>query len=276
MNSTEPSLYHPIRQFRSSLSAGRFCLGPAITLSDPAVTEALGRGVDFVWIDLEHSPMGLESLQGHLIAARAVGVPALVRVPGAETWFIKRVIDTGAAGLIVPQVRSAEEVRRVVQACRYQPQGDRGYGPRRASNYGHDTGYFECSNQDLFVSVQIEHIEAVRALEDIVAVPGLDSVVLGPFDLSVSMGLAGQVAHPEVLAAIGRVIAAAKARGLYVGMGGPALEDYALRAAAMGVQWLQSGGDLDYLVQFFGQFTSRIAERLSNRGVQNSFVRVNP
>ena len=220
--------------------------------------------------------MGLESLQGHLIAARAVGVPALVRVPGAETWFIKRVIDTGAAGLIVPQVRSAEEVRRVVQACRYQPQGDRGYGPRRASNYGHDTGYFECSNQDLFVSVQIEHIEAVRALEDIVAVPGLDSVVLGPFDLSVSMGLAGQVAHPEVLAAIGRVIAAAKARGLYVGMGGPALEDYALRAAAMGVQWLQSGGDLDYLVQFFGQFTSRIAERLSNRGVQNSFVRVNP
>ncbi len=276
MNPTEPSLYHPIRQFRSRLSAGRFCLGPAITLSDPAVTEALGRGVDFFWIDLEHSPMGLESLQGHLIAARALGVPALVRVPAAETWFIKRVIDTGAGGVIVPQVRSAEEVRTVVRACRYQPQGDRGYGPRRASNYGHDTAYFERSNQDLFVSVQIEHIEAVRSLDDIVAVPGLDSVVLGPFDLSVSMGLAGQVAHPEVLAAIARVIAAAKARGLYVGMGGPALEDYALRAAAMGVQWLQCGGDLDYLVQFFGQFTSRIAERLSNCGVQNSFVQGNP
>jgi 2-keto-3-deoxy-L-rhamnonate aldolase RhmA len=276
MNTPATSLYHSIRQFRASLSAGKFCLGPAITLSDPAVTEALGRGADFFWMDLEHSPMGLESLQAHLIAARAVGVPALVRVPASETWFIKRVIDTGAAGVIVPQVRSAEEVRTVVQACRYQPQGDRGYGPRRASNYGHDTGYFECINQDLFVAVQIEHIEAVRALDDIVAVPGLDSIVLGPFDLSISMGLAGQVAHPEVLTAIGRVIAAAKARGLSIGMGGPASEDYALRAAAMGVQWLQSGGDLDYLTQFFGQFSSRILERLPNRGTHDGLVPAHP
>jgi hypothetical protein len=140
-------------------------------LSDPAVTEALGRTVDFFWIDLEHSPLGLELMQAHLIAARAVGVPALVRVPAAEAWFIKRVIDTGASGLIVPQVRSPDEVRSVVQACRYQPQGDRGYGPRRASNYGHDVGYLETINRDLFVSVQIEHVEAVRALDEIAAVP---------------------------------------------------------------------------------------------------------
>src|SRR5687767_4660651 len=119
MNPNEFSLYEPIRQFRARLSAGQFCVGAAISLSDAAVTESLGRVVDFFWIDLEHSPLGLESLQTHLIAARAVDVPALVRVPASEAWFIKRVIDTGAPGVIVPQVRTAEEVRRVVEACRY-------------------------------------------------------------------------------------------------------------------------------------------------------------
>jgi 2-dehydro-3-deoxyglucarate aldolase/4-hydroxy-2-oxoheptanedioate aldolase len=254
-----------MREFRGKISAGHFLIGAAISLSDSAVTEALGRVVDFFWIDLEHSPLGLESLQTHLIAARAVGVPALVRVPASESWFIKRVIDAGAAGLIVPQVRSANEAQRVVEACRYRPEGDRGYGPRRASNYGYDVHYLDTINQDLFVAVQIEHIEAMRALDAIVAVPGLDSLVLGPYDLSVSMGLAGQVAHPDVIAAITRVIATAKERGLFIGMGGPAQEDYVLRAAEMGVQWIQCGCDFQYMIQFFGQFASRISDRIPGR-----------
>src|SRR5688572_9087445 len=129
-------MYTAIREFRRKLEAGRFCLGAAITLSDPAVTEALGRSVDFFWIDLEHTPLSLESLHAHLIAARAVNVAAIVRTPGSEVSFIKRVLDMGAGGIIVPQVRSASEVRTVIDACRYKPQGDRGYGPRRASNYG--------------------------------------------------------------------------------------------------------------------------------------------
>ena len=248
------SLFQPIREFRSKLASGRFCCGIGITLSDPAVTEALGQLSDFYWIDLEHTPIGLETLQSHLIAARAVNMPALVRVPGSEAWLIKRVIDTGAPGIIVPQVRSAAEVKGVIDACRYRPEGDRGYGPRRASDYGTDAGFLKTANQDLFVSVQIENVDALRDLEAIAALPGLDSLVIGPFDLAMSMGYSGQVTHPEVVAAMGRIIATAKDRGLPVGMGGPADEGYVMRAVEAGVRWLQCGSDFEYMIQFAGQF----------------------
>jgi 2-keto-3-deoxy-L-rhamnonate aldolase RhmA len=255
-------MYKPIETFRNKLAAGHLCLGAGITLADAAVTEALGGSVDFFWIDLEHTTMTLESLQTHLIAARAVGVPALVRVPGVEAWFIKRVLDAGAQGLIAPQVRSCEEVRLVVDACRYPPKGHRGYGPRRASNYGRDEAmYRETINQTLFVAAQIETIEALRELDQIVAVPGLDSLVIGPYDLSASMGLMGQVTHPHLLAAIQRIINAAHDHGLFVGMGGPADEEYAVRAAHMGVQWLQCGSDFGYMLQFIHDFFPRLSAR---------------
>ncbi len=132
-------MFKTVQAFRRKLDSGKFCIGAGITLSDPAVTEALGPGSDFFWIDMEHTPLNLESLQAHLIAARAVGVPALVRVPSSEVGLIKRVLDTGAAGLIVPQVRSVNEVRRVVESCRHKPQGYTGYRPRRAANTDRQT-----------------------------------------------------------------------------------------------------------------------------------------
>src|SRR5579875_777940 len=107
-------MFEAIRRFRASLDEGRPCLGPGITLSDPAVTEALGLSADFVWIDLEHSPLGPEALSAHTIAARAAGAAALVRVAGSEEILIKPALDIGAEGIIVPQVRSAAEVRRAV------------------------------------------------------------------------------------------------------------------------------------------------------------------
>src|SRR5947209_8778702 len=188
-------MFESIKEFRRKLAAGQFCLGPAITLSDPATVEILGRYSDFLWMDLEHTPLNLETLQTHLIAARAVAVPALVRVPTSEVGMIKRVLDTGASGIIVPQVRSADEVRRVVSACRYQPLGDRGFGPRRASDYGmYDAdGYIADANKQLFVCVQIENVEALDDLEAILRIPYLDCIVVGPYDLSGSMGRMGQV-----------------------------------------------------------------------------------
>jgi 2-keto-3-deoxy-L-rhamnonate aldolase RhmA len=259
------SLFQPIRQFRQKLKAGRFCVGAGISLSDPVVTESLGPLFDFFWIDLEHTPMSLESLQAHLISCRAVGVPAMVRVPGAEPWFIKRVVDTGAGGIIVPQVRSAEEVKAVVGACRYQPQGNRGYGPRRASNYGYDDGYLTHVNQDLFVTVQIENVESFSHLDDIVQVEGLDSIAIGPFDLAASMGFMRQPDRPEVEAAIKIIIQAARKQGLWVGMGGPADEAYAVRAVQLGVQWLQSGGDYEYMSQFASAYVGRLLNRLGQQ-----------
>ena len=104
------------------------------------MTEALCDSVDFVWIDLEHNPMSVESMMGHLIAARAGRSPALVRIPCGDVGWIKRVLDSGAEGIILPQASSAKQVRAFVSACRYPPMGTRGYGPRRPSNYGRDGG----------------------------------------------------------------------------------------------------------------------------------------
>ena len=190
-NETQPS---PVAAFRAKMAAGDICIGASITLTDPHATDALGDSVDFFWIDLEHSMMSAEALGGHLLAAKARSKPALVRVPGSGTPFIKPVLDAGADGIIVPQVRSTAEVQDVVNSCRYPPLGERGYGPRVPSNYGRDGGdtYIERANREIFVAVQIENAQAFAALDEILAITGLDSIALGPWDLSASLGAAGR------------------------------------------------------------------------------------
>lgn len=240
----------PIATFRSRMATGEICIGASITLTDPHVTDALGDSVDFFWIDLEHSLMSPEALAGHLLAAKARGVPALVRVTGSSTPFIKPVLDAGANGIIVPQVRSAAEVQQVINDCRYPPLGERGYGPRVPSNYGRDVGlpYTERANREIFVAVQIENVQALAALDEILAIPGLDSIVLGPWDLSASMGLLGEVEHPQVVEAIDTIIAKSRAAGRFVGAGMGTNVDFAAKMAKRGVQWLQVGDDCGYLI----------------------------
>lgn len=247
-----------ISEFRRCLKTGRVCFGASITFSDPLVTEALADSVDFFWIDLEHSAMSPEVLNGHLLAARARRVPALVRVIGSSTPFIKPVLDAGAEGIIVPQIRSADEVMRVVSDCRYPPLGTRGFGPRVPSNYGRNGGrdYVENANRSLFVSVQIETVEALEAIDDIVAVPGLDSLVIGPYDLSGALGLLGEVEHPKVVAAMETIISKAQAAGLSVGAGLGPDANYACVLAQRGVQWMHVGNDWSYLINYIDHVLS--------------------
>lgn len=254
----------PILHFRERLQAGEVCIGASITLTDPHVTAALADSVDFFWIDLEHTMMSPEALNGHLLAARSKNVPALVRVTGSGTPFIKPVLDAGADGIIVPQVRTVEEVRQIVRDCRYPPLGQRGYGPRVTANYGRDGGadYITRANCAVFVSVQIETAEALAALDEILAVPGLDSLVLGPWDLSGALGRLGEVEHPTVVAAIETVIAKTRAAGLFVGSGMGTDAAYAATMARRGVQWLQVGGDFGYLVMAMDQITASIRSQL--------------
>jgi len=240
----------PFFHFREKIAAGGLCTGPGITLTDPRVTDALGDSVDFIWIDLEHSLMSPEAMAGHMLAARGRQVPVLVRVPAGETAFIKPVLDAGADGIIVPQVTSAAEVKRAVDDCRYPPVGTRGYGPRVPSNYGRDGGpdYLRRANDDVFTAVMIETRQAVEAIDEIVAVPGLDSIVLGPMDLSASYGMLGEVEHPTVVKAIEHVIARARAAGCLVGSGMGVDSATAIRMAKRGVQWAQIGSDFGYLI----------------------------
>lgn len=253
-----------IRTFRGKLQQGQVCIGASITFTDPLVTEAIGESADFFWIDLEHCAMSPEAVSGHLLAARSVGVPALVRVPSGETAFIKPVLDAGADGIIVPQVRSLAEVERVVSDCRYTPMGQRGFGPRVPSNYGkmNEREYIEQANQHIFVSVQIETLEALEAIEEIVHVHGLDSIVIGPWDLSAALGVLGEVEHPKVTAAIERIVSKAKAAGMYVGAGMSGDPGYAYGMARRGIQWLQVGSDFSYLIRSIESISACVKSKL--------------
>ncbi len=258
-------MFEAVLRFRERLKAGEVCLGASITFSDPLVSDALGDSVDFLWIDLEHSTMSPEALQGHFLAAHKRNVPSLVRVTGSSTPFIKPILDSGANGIIVPQVRTVAEVQQVVNDCRYPPLGYRGYGPRVPSNYGRDGGisYIERANQAIFVSVQIENRSALEAINEIVAVPGLDSVVLGPWDLSASLGFTGDLEHPQVVAAIDHVIEKARQAGLFVGSGMGSDSTYASKMAQRGIQWLQVGGDYSYMLQYANQMIAEIRAKLN-------------
>jgi len=257
-------MFAPVNTFRQRLAEGQILIGTGIALADPQASEALADSVDFLWIDLEHSAMSEEALRGHLLAARARKKPAFVRVAGACTHLIKPVLDAGAHGIIVPQVRRVEEVRQVVADCRYPPVGQRGFGPLVPSNYGRSAGsdYVEQANAGLFVTVMVETAEAVETIDEIVAVPGLDSVVIGPWDLSGSFGLLGQVEHPTVVAAMEKIIASARRAGLSVGSGLGTDPDYACILVRRGVQWLQMGGDCGYLVHCADWLTSSVRNRL--------------
>jgi 2-dehydro-3-deoxyglucarate aldolase len=256
----------PIVKFRQRMKEGHICLGTAVSLCDPFVSDAMASSVDFLWIDLEHSAMSPETLYGHMLAARARNVAGLVRVMGSATTDIKWVLDAGANGIIVPQVRSAGEVQQIVADCRYEPLGRRGFGPRVPSNYGRNAGpdYIKRANNNIFVAVMIENVEALAALDEILRVPGLDSIVIGPYDLSSSFGMLGNTEHPKVVAAIDTIIAKTRAAGLFIGAGMPAEPDYAYAMAKRGIQWLEVGSDYEYMVKHLEQVMASLSRQLQS------------
>ena len=234
-----------------------------ITFTDATVTEALCQVLDFVWIDMEHNALSLETVQAHLMATKGSDTTALVRVPWNDPVLIKPVLDIGAPGIIVPLVRSAEEARRAVAACLYPPEGIRGFGPRRASNYGALGGpeFCQAANASVMPIVQIEHIEAVKSIDQILAIPRLASIVFGPNDLAGSMGLMGQPRHPDVLKAIESVIAKARQAGIPVGIGIGDDPEQLADWIARGVQWLAMGGDCSLLLRAAREMVAAVRQK---------------
>ncbi|MBX3436470.1 MAG: 2,4-dihydroxyhept-2-ene-1,7-dioic acid aldolase [Planctomycetaceae bacterium] len=195
--------------FRARLKAGERLIGTMATLPTPAAAEILaGVGFDWLFVDGEHGPLGTGDVLGIL---QAVGdrTPCIVRVPGSEEPMIKRTLDLGATGIIVPQTNTAEQVANVVRYARYAPLGARGVGLGRAHGYGlRFQEYMDKANDEVAVIVQAEHADAVKNIDAIVAVPGIDAILLGPYDLAASLGKMGSIDDPEVTSAIDRVTAA--------------------------------------------------------------------
>ena len=200
------------------LREGATALGAWLSIADPAVAEIMaGAGFDYILIDTEHAPWSLESLQTALMAFRGVPTVPIVRVPWNDQVHVKQALDVGAEGVLAPMVRSAAEARALVAAAKYPPDGIRGFGPRRASDYGRNLdAYVVSANAATIVIPQIEHVDAAEAVEEILAVEGIDALCIGPNDLSGSAGVLRQHDHPVVRAAIDQILSAAKARGVAV------------------------------------------------------------
>jgi 4-hydroxy-2-oxoheptanedioate aldolase len=203
----------------------------------PLVAEiAAGSGLDWLLIDMEHGPNGLESVLAQLHAIAAYPATPLVRVPSGDPVTLKQVLDLGAQNLLVPMVDSAEQARAVVEAVRYPPRGRRGVGSAlaRSARWNRVDDYLTEADRHVSLFVQVESADAVAAAAEIAAVDGVDGVFVGPSDLAASMGLLGQQTHPDVVAAVLRAFDAVTAAGKPVGVNAfdPAAAQHYLDAGA--------------------------------------------
>ncbi|NML45706.1 4-hydroxy-2-oxovalerate aldolase [Ramlibacter sp. G-1-2-2] len=211
--------------FPQRVRAGERLLGSFAFLPSPGLVEVLGRaGLDHVIIDQEHSRKGWDVVENMVRAADAAGIAALVRVAWNDEKEILHVLETGAAGIVLPFVESAADVRRAAAALRYAPEGTRGTCTQtRAAGYGSRkqgfVQYAQACNRQLLLVGQIESRKGLENIEEIVAAqPGLDVVFLGRSDLASDLGKPGQTHDPEVEAATGRIVASARAAGKVVGI----------------------------------------------------------
>jgi 2-dehydro-3-deoxyglucarate aldolase len=211
-------------------------VGSWVNTASPIVAELMAAaGFDFLAVDVEHSPVDLAAAAGLFRAIRSgnADCEAFVRLPGCDHDTIKRYCDAGATGVIAPLVNTPDQARQVVRAVKYPPQGTRGVGFARCNQYGADFDRaVAAANDRTTVVVQIEHIQAVENIDAILAVEGIDATFIGPYDLSASMGLTGQTDHPDVLAAMDRILAACQDRGLAGGLHVVAPDPEALIARA--------------------------------------------
>jgi 2-dehydro-3-deoxyglucarate aldolase len=192
---------------KQRLRSGDTTVGSWITLAHPAIAELMARaGFDWLVVDLEHSVITIREAEELIRIIELCGVAPLVRLSANDPVQIKRVMDAGAHGVVVPMVNTAEQASQAVSAVKYPPQGTRGVGLARAQGYGQRFEEYKAwVEQHSVVIVQIEHIRAVDNLDRILAVPGVDGFIVGPYDLSGSLGVPGEFGHPSVLAALEKI-----------------------------------------------------------------------
>jgi len=235
-----------IRKFRESLNSGQGALGPFMITSDAALVEAAAlAGYDFVLLDMEHGPGTYENLQNLIRAAEVHNVMTVVRVPRGTDILIDRALDLGAGAVLIPQIDNAEQARKAVAAAKFSPRGNRGVCRYvRAAKYGamNTAEYFEHAN-DTMVILQAEGKTAFDNLDEILSVEGIDILFIGPYDLSGSLGLIGQVNHPTVISYIKEIIKKAGEKNVMVGTFADNVET-AVKWRNMGVKFIGYSCDM--------------------------------
>ena len=211
--------------FRKRLLNGEVLVGSLITIVSPEVAEIMaGVGFDWLFIDSEHSPFNAHGAQTILQAAGR-SCPCVIRVPAHDEVWIKKALDIGADGIIAPQVNSAADAEAIVRMCKYPPDGIRRGGIDRAHKYGLEfIAYMERANNEIAVILQAETAQALNNISEIVEVPGIDAIFVGPYDLSAGLGKMGQIDDPVVTQAIADIMEACKKAGVRLGIFGATVE----------------------------------------------------
>ena len=253
-----------INKFKEKIQRGELCIGTSVTFTDSAISELLGDvGYDFTWIDMEHCPIDINMALQHVMAVRGTHAAPFIRALSGDPITIKPILELHPAAIIIPQVQTVEDVTRAVAACKYPPKGQRGFGPRRGRQFGGIPypEYLKDANDQIMVIVQIEHINAVVALDEILTVSGLDGLCLGFNDLAGSMGFSGQITHPKVIAAADEVIKKTcqteKSIGIAMGYDPPAINTWIEK----GIHWISIGSDFFNLFNYSRQMLEELRTR---------------
>src|SRR5882757_1477810 len=208
---------------KANLRQGKMVTGTMVReMRTPAVMQIMaGAGFDFVLLDLEHSVFDLQTTADLIRQARAVGLCTIVRVPEISKSWISRILDAGADGIMVPYVETVEEARRIIEYAKYPPMGRRGLGTQIGhTDYlaGESDSLIETKNRETIIVVQIETPAGVKNIDAITSVPGVDYVIIGPNDLALTMGRAGQILSDEVFAQIQKVIDVCRSKSMPCGI----------------------------------------------------------
>lgn len=231
--------------FKELLTGGKVALGAQLRLGVPAIAELFAAaGFDYIVIDGEHAPQTPVGIQAQLQAVNGYDCTPIVRFGRNDPDEIRLALDMGAGGVLIPLLKTAAEVEKLVQACRYPPAGTRSYGPSRAYQYGFDRDYYPRSQPSLVIMIIIETAEAVDNIDEILAVDGLDTFVLGLADLSIALGVPLEYQHPKVETAVERVLAAAQKAGKPSGVSFyPSDLPFMRQRIEQGARVLLAGGD---------------------------------
>jgi 4-hydroxy-2-oxoheptanedioate aldolase len=233
---------------KRKLREGRACFGAWMLSGSADMAEVLAyAGLDFLLLDHEHGQGSIDDAIAQLRAIKGSDCVGVLRVPSNDPVYIKRALDAGVGGIMVPNVASADEARRVVDACRYAPAGIRGaFGGMRAMKYGFNPGYYEKSFDNLLVVVQVESARAIDAIPEIAKVDGIDVMFIGPRDLSATLGKLNQFDDPLVRGQIDRAAAAILGSGKLLGSTATSGK-VAKEMAARGYRFIIPGSDVTLL-----------------------------
>lgn len=242
-----------VKKFKEAMDSPKGALGPFMISRDPAMYEAAGlAGYDFVLVDMEHGVTAFSNLVDVIRGCNSVGVCPVVRVPRGTDIWISRALDVGAGALMIPQIDSAEQTAAAVDAAKFSPMGHRGLSKYvRAGAYNaltEDKIFYERGNETAIV-IQAEGKKAFENIDEIMSVPGVDVVFIGPYDLSSSLGLIGQVEHPEVVSMIKQIVDHGAKHGVKVGCFADTVER-GIQLREMGVKFIGYGTDVNMFYKF--------------------------